>query len=145
MQLPPARFLDEDRWLLHNRAVHRLQHRRVGFALIVSWALGPVLGLGAAAHQFEHHDKDEPLLSGMIEVVLHGHFHEDDTDDHGHEVAAPALAPSLLSNQSQAALFGGSPVESLPAPAAESWWSGVPPEQNAIGPPTPFGLCVLRL
>lgn len=123
------------------------RHRWIVLACFLSWALGPLAGIGLAAHELEHHASGSMEHSHAAEAagaVLHGHFHEEGEDGHGHDVAPPSSTPTRLGQKSQLP-----PLAVMPA-GASSWSDGVsglcgpPPEPRGLGPPPPFALCVLR-
>ena len=106
------------------------------------------MGLGVALHQVGHHqaEADGQALAEMTQVLLHGHVHDDDADDHSHSAVPPSLMPSQLSGESQLGLVATTGVGGSSPPAVECVWQfGSLPEPTSRGPSSPFSLCVLRL
>jgi hypothetical protein len=126
----------------------RGRHRWAAIACFASWALGPAIGMGLAAHELEHHgsvSREHSHAARAAEAFLHGHLHEDDTDDHAHELTPPSFTPSRLGKGGQFVRAAVSSAGALPRPHGVLRSSGPPPEPTGLAPPDPFGLCVLRL
>lgn len=110
------------------------------------WALGPAMGLGVALHQVGHHQEEGHALGEMTQMLLHGHVHDDDADDHSHSAVPPSLMPSQLSGESQLGVVATTGVGgSSPPPVECVWRSGSLPDPTSRGPSSPLSLCVLRL
>lgn len=143
-----ADLLDLPGRFLHNRAMFRAHRRWAAIACFAAWALGPAMGIALAAHELEHHaagPRDHSHAAQAAEAFLHGHVHEDDADDHVHDLAPPPFTPSRLGRQLQAEQAAVAPANSPVRPASLLQANGLPPEPNALAPPDSFRLCVLRL
>ena len=124
------------------------RRRWTAIACFASWALGPVIGIGLAAHELDHHGSEfqgHAHVAQSAAVVLHGHFHEDDSDDHSHELVPPSSTLSRLVRHGQVVLASVTPAGTLSRPDSDFRPPGPPPEPPALAPPDPFALCVLRL
>lgn len=146
-------FLDGLAWLPHNRAVILLQLRRIALACLACWALGPAMSLGAALHQLEHHfseaEHDAPhemTAAEISQILLHGHFHQDDPGDHSHDVVPVSVTASPVSSKSNRTTTLAMTGLGLELPTAERVWRfGPPSSPSSLDPPSPSSLCVLRL
>lgn len=141
-------LLDLLRRFLHNRAMLRAHRRWTVIACFAAWALWPAIGIGLAAHELEHHGaepQDHSHAAQAAEAFLHGHVHEDDADDHVHDLAPPSFTPSRLAKQLQSQQAAVAPACSPARPASLFHADGPPPEPNALAPPDFHRLCVLRL
>ena len=126
----------------------RARRRWIAIACFASWALGPAIGIGLAAHELEHHGsevQDHSHAARSAAVVLHGHFHEDDAGDHSHQLAPPSHTPSRLGQHGQVVLAAVTPAGTPARPDCDFRPPSRPPEPTALAPPDFFGLCVLRL
>lgn len=113
----------------------------------MTWALGPAIGIGLTAHELEHHghELDLPGVALAAAAVLHGHFHEEDEGEHGHDVTPPMSPPLRLAGESQIAVVAAAPAGGRSQPTDFLEPPGPLPELAALSPPAPVGLCVLRL
>lgn len=139
--------LDLDRWFLHNRSMPRTRRRWTAIACFAAWAVGPAVGIAIAAHELEHHGEathEHSHAAQAAAAFLHGHVHEEDADDHVHDLAPPSVTPSRMGNQARSAA-AVAPPRSVGAGAGLSHVDGPAPEANALAPPALYGLCVLRL
>lgn len=126
----------------------RAPHRWSAIACFAAWALGPAIGIGLAAHEVEHHGTEpqgHSHVAQAAEAFLHGHVHEDDVDDHVHDLAPPSFTPSRLGKQLLSEQAAVAPAGSPARPASPSQADGPQPEPNALAPPGSYRLCVLRL
>lgn len=139
--------LDGHAQLLYSRAVVRAHLRWITVACFASWALGPAIGMGLAIHELDHHRSEfgHSHAAESAAVVLHGHLHEDDSDNHSHELVPPSSTPSRLVQHGQVFLAAVTPAAALSWPSRDARASGLPPEPPALAPPDCFDLCVLRL
>jgi hypothetical protein len=120
---------------------------------LACWALGPVLGAGLAAHELEHHESGDVGPAGADERVLpfvHGHFHEEGTSSHSHELVPPTAPLSTLSGTKQLSSIVDKSRDALRnaglalRPPLLDWVLPKPGPE----PPSPASLqhlCVLRL
>ena len=122
--------------------------RWIALACFAAWAFGPVVGIGLAAHELEHHGPrtlDHSHAAQAAEAFLHGHVHEEDVGDHAHEIAPPSSTLSRLGQHGRATLVTVATAGRPARPDHLARPSGPRPELTAFAPPDPFGLCVLRL
>ena len=139
--------LDGSATLLQNRAVDVTRRRGTAIACVMSWALGPAIGIGLAAHELEDHGsepQDHSHAAQAAMAIVHGHFHEEEADDHDHGIAPSSFSASRLAGESH--LAASVPTAVGPQPPSVSLRNGRrPPEPAGLSPPSLFGLCVLRL
>jgi hypothetical protein len=124
-----------------------LRRRWIALACFASWAVGPALGIALAAHELEHHGSGLHEHSHAAEVasaLVHGHFHDDDGEDHEHSFAPPSSWVSRLTVQGDAPMpLVGSARQVLPASVVTHRLQL--PEPAGLSPPSPFRLCALLL
>lgn len=84
-------------------------------------------------------------MEHSLEIVLHGHSHEDDTDRHGHEVLPTSVTRPPLSGQVKVALGPAATVPGLLQPRDFDRPAGQPPDSGAMGPDAFTKHCVLLL
>lgn len=126
----------------------RGRQRWITIACFASWALGPAIGIAYAAHELEHHGlraQDHSHAAQAAEAFLHGHVHDDNAGDHGHELVPPSLTPSRLGQPDQVAPATVSSATGWSRPESVLRFFGSPPEPTALAPPDFSALCVLRL
>lgn len=146
-------FLDDSRRILHNRAVNSVYLRRIALAWLACWALGPAIGLGIALHELEHHlwEAEHHAPHGMTaaevsQVLVHGHFHEDDPGDHSHSVVPVSITASTGPSQTRnAAAVSATGIGAATCVAQRAWRPGPSSDSFSLDPPSPFHFCVLRL
>jgi hypothetical protein len=140
--------IDSSGWFLYSAAMLGSSCRLTLIACFVSWALGPAIAIGLAVHELEYHSpeaQNHSHAAQAAEASLHGHFHEDDTEDHSHELAPLPSTPSRLGQHGRVVLAAVTPAGALSRPDSISRPPGLGPEPTALAPPDPFGLCILRL
>jgi hypothetical protein len=103
--------------------------------------------VGLAAHELEHHGTglhDHSHTAELAAAFVHGHFHEENAEDHDHGFEPPTLSTSLLNSETQVATPSFMAIE--PQSPEATLGRGAPlPEPAGLSPPSPFALCVLRL
>ena len=109
------------------------------------WVVGPAAGFGVALHKLEHDELDQASLSGMSQVLIHGHLHDAGEDHHRHEAVPPSPATSQLAGERQLALVCTSGIVAGALASDCLQRSGAPPIPVSLGPPGPPSLSVLRL
>lgn len=146
-------LLDEPRRIVHNRAVNPVQLRAIAITLMACWAFGPAMGIVVAAHELEHHLFEQRGHSAhgvnaaeVSRVLLHGHFHEDDADDHSHSVAPVSVSTlRAWSPGARVVVVSTTGADGFEMMAQGIGRSGPTPEPNSLAPPSLSRLCVFRL
>jgi hypothetical protein len=122
--------------------------RLAAMACFAAWALGPVIGIGLAAHELDHHGQElgeHSHAAQAAEAFLHGHAHEGDAGDHAHELTPPWFTPSRLGKHSKATPAAVGLAGEFEQPAGPCQTNTSPPEPNVLAPPDFYSLCILRL
>jgi hypothetical protein len=124
--------------------------RRSWAALVcfTTWAFGPAIGIGLAAHELEHHgpaSPDHSHAAQAVEALLHGHFHEDEADDHHHQLAQPSPTPSRVGHPGRNVSAALHQAGALSRTEIFVLSTDSTHDPTLLIPPDLFGLCVQLL